>query len=172
MGVFSIMKETDLITSGSLTPARREFLKKSGSIAVMSMFGVAFFTGCSSDDTEPTPAANTPPSGNNGIIITENLVTINLAVASNLANTGGWALISQAKVLVVNMGNNVFSALTSICTHNRCETNWSFASNIFTCTCHGSRFRTDGTVATGPATQPLRNYSTNLSGNTLTISLS
>mgnify|MGYP001627196830 CR=1 FL=1 len=164
------MKKETAVSIGSLTPARREFLKKSGSIAVMSLFGVAFFTGCSTDDE--TPNQNTPPTGNNGILITNDLITINLQVATALANAGGWALIQEARVLVVNLGNNTFSALTSVCTHSQCDRNWSFANNIFTCTCHGSRFRTDGTVAQGPALQPLRTYPTNLVANTLSISLS
>jgi cytochrome b6-f complex iron-sulfur subunit len=164
------MKNEPTVSTGSLTPARRDFLKKSGSLAVMSMFGVAFFTGCSSDE-DTAPVSNTPPAGNNGILVTNELISINLQVATTLANTGGWALIQQARVLVVNLGNNTFSALTSVCTHSQCDRNWSFANDIFTCTCHGSRFRTDGTVAQGPALQPLRSYPTNLVSTTLSISL-
>jgi cytochrome b6-f complex iron-sulfur subunit len=54
--------------SGNLSEERREFLRKTGSLAVMAMFGVGFFTSCSSED-DPAPVANTPnqpPSNDSG----------------------------------------------------------------------------------------------------------
>jgi Rieske Fe-S protein len=88
-----------------------------------------------------------------------------------LATAGGWALVIEAKVLIVNLGNNTFSALTSVCTHSQCDRNWTFGSNVFTCTCHGSRFNTEGAVLTGPANRPLRSYATSLNNRTLTVNL-
>lgn len=166
------MKTTPHIQTGSLTEERREFLKKSGSMAVMSLFGVAFFTGCSSEDTEPdVPAPVTPPAAGTGITTTSSAVTVDLSVATTLAATGGWALVAASKVLIVNMGNNTFNALTSVCTHSQCDRNWTFANNLFTCTCHGSRFDRNGAVVTGPATQPLRSYAATVSNTTLTVNL-
>lgn len=161
------------IKSGSLSEARRDFLKKSGSMAVMSMFGVAFFTGCSTDDTDPNNGgSNNPPSSNTGITVTANAVTVDLAVASTLAAAGGWTLVTAAKVLIVNLGNNNFNALTSVCTHSQCDRNWTFNSNVFTCTCHGSRFNANGSVVNGPATQPLSSYPASVNNNVLTVDLS
>jgi cytochrome b6-f complex iron-sulfur subunit len=166
------MKTTTNIKSGSLSVARREFLKKSGSLAVMSMFGVAFFTSCSTDDLDPdTGGSNNPPSSNNGINVTAEAVTVDLAIASALATEGGWTLVTSAKVLIVNMGNNNFSALTSVCTHSQCDRNWTFNNNVFTCTCHGSRFNTNGSVVNGPATQPLSPYPATVTNNVLTVDL-
>ncbi|WP_373497191.1 ubiquinol-cytochrome c reductase iron-sulfur subunit [Aquiflexum sp.] len=166
------MKTTTNIKSGSLSEARREFLKKSGSLAVMSMFGVAFFTSCSTDDTEPNNGGtNNPPTSGNGISVTADAVTVDLAVATSLAAAGGWALVTAAKVLIVNMGNNSFNALTSVCTHSQCDRNWTFTNNVFTCTCHGSRFNTNGSVVNGPATQALRSYPATVSNNVLTVDL-
>ena len=165
------MKTLTEIKTGELSSARREFIKKSGAIAAMSMFGVAFFTGCSSDDPDPGSGTNNPPATGNGIVVTNGLVTVNLDLATALATAGGWALVIEAKVLIVNLGNNTFSALTSVCTHSQCDRNWTFGSNVFTCTCHGSRFSTEGAVLTGPAIQPLRSYDTNLNNRTLTVNL-
>lgn len=166
------MKTTTNIKSGSLSKARREFLKKSGSMAVMSMFGVAFFTSCSTEDTEPNNGgSNNPPSSSNGINVTADAVTVDLSLATSLAATGGWALVTAARVLIVNMGNNNFNALTSVCTHSQCDRNWTFTNNVFTCTCHGSRFNTNGSVVNGPATQALRTYSAIVSNNVLTVDL-
>ncbi|WP_373520602.1 ubiquinol-cytochrome c reductase iron-sulfur subunit [Aquiflexum sp.] len=166
------MKTTTNIKSGSLSEARRNFLKKSGSLAVMSMFGVAFFTSCSSDDMDPDMGSpTTPPATGNGINVTADAVTVDLAVASNLAAAGGWALVTAARVLIVNMGNNNFNALTSVCTHSQCDRNWTFTNNVFTCTCHGSRFNTNGSVVNGPATQALRSYPAMVTNNVLTVDL-
>lgn len=160
------------IKTGSLSEERREFLKKSGSLAVMSMFGIGFFTSCSTDNMDPTNVApKTPPAGNTGITATATAVTVDLDVATTLASTGGWTLVTESKVLIVNTGNNTFNALTSVCTHSQCDRNWSFANNLFTCTCHGSRFDRDGAVVTGPATQALRTYSTSINDKILTVNL-
>jgi cytochrome b6-f complex iron-sulfur subunit len=164
------MKTLTEIKTGELTAARRDFIKKSGALAAMSLFGVAFFTGCSSDDPAPGPV--NPPASGNGITVTNSAVTVNLDLASALATAGGWALVIEAKVLIVNLGNNTFSALTSVCTHSQCDRNWTFASNVFTCTCHGSRFNTQGAVLNGPALQPLVTYPTSLNNRTLTVDLS
>jgi cytochrome b6-f complex iron-sulfur subunit len=165
------MKTSTEIQTGELSSARRDFIKKSGALAAMSLFGVAFFTGCSSDDPNPGGGTTNPPASGSGITVTNSTVTVNLDVATALATAGGWALVIDAKVLIVNLGNNTFSALTSICTHSQCDRNWTFASNVFTCTCHGSRFNTEGVVLTGPALQPLRSYATSLNNRTLTVNL-
>lgn len=166
------MKTTTNIKTGALSEARREFLKKSGSLAVMSMFGVAFFTSCSTDDMDPNNGGtDNPPTPNNGINVTANAVTVDLSVATALAAAGGWTLVTSARVLIVNMGNNNFNALTSICTHSQCDRNWTFTNNVFTCTCHGSRFNTNGSVVNGPATQPLRTYPASVTNNVLTVDL-
>lgn len=164
------MKTITETKSGQLSPERREFIRKSGALAAMSLFGVAFFTACSSDD-DPQPNPN-PPTGGSGITVSGNTITVNLDLATALATTGGWALVVEAQTLIVNTGSNNFSALTSVCTHSGCDRNWTFAANVFTCTCHGSRFRTDGSVISGEARLPLRSYATNLNGKTLTVTKS
>jgi len=160
------------IKTGSLSDERREFLKKSGSLTVMSLFGIGFFTSCSTDDMEPTtPDLKTPPDDNNGITATATAVTVDLDVATTLSAAGGWALVTASKVLIVNMGNDTYNALTSVCTHSQCDRNWTFSNNLFTCTCHGSRFDRQGAVVTGPATQALRTYSTSINNSVLTVTL-
>lgn len=42
------------------------------------------------------------------------------------------------------------------CTHMHCDVAWNNAERTWDCPCHGSRFATDGTVWTGPATQDLQ----------------
>jgi Rieske Fe-S protein len=43
----------------------------------------------------------------------------------------------------------------SACTHLGCRLQWNAAETSWDCSCHGSRFDTDGTILTGPATKPL-----------------
>ncbi|WP_144607132.1 QcrA and Rieske domain-containing protein [Algoriphagus algorifonticola] len=158
--------------SGNLSSSRREFLEKSGSIAVMSLFGLGFFTACSSsDDMDPQQPPQTPPptsGGSNGITVSGNTVRIDLDVQTGLKTSGAWLLVVDAQTLVVNV-NGSYNALTSVCTHTGCDRNWTFGSNKFVCSCHGSEFDTNGNVLKGPANQPLRSFSTSLNNNILTI---
>lgn len=99
--------------------------------------------------------------------------TVNVDGASPLANTGAMALVQagNTSLLVTRTGATTFTALTAICTHEQCEINGS-NSGRFVCPCHGSIFSTTGSVITGPAISPLRNFATSFAGTTLTITLS
>lgn len=79
--------------------------------------------------------------------------------------TPGAALVRTADVPVgsgIIVGNTVvtqptagtFTGLSSTCTHAGCTVNEIQDAEIV-CPCHGSRFHLDGTVARGPASQPL-----------------
>ena len=167
------MENPTQIIVGRLPKSRREFLEKAGLGLVCGTMGVAFFTSCSSsEDTDPVPKTLGGNIGNtgagNGITSSGNTITIDLTIQSGLAASGGWLLIANARVLVANTGG-VYSALTSVCTHQGCTDNWAFSSGRFTCNCHGSVYDASGSVVTGPAAQNLEQYSTTVSGDILTI---
>ena len=46
-------------------------------------------------------------------------------------------------------------AVNSRCTHQGCSVYWDGDAKLFACPCHGSRFNSDGSVANGPAADPL-----------------
>ncbi|SEG44321.1 ubiquinol-cytochrome c reductase iron-sulfur subunit [Algoriphagus boritolerans] len=161
--------ENSLITrSGSLSESRRKFLEKAGTSLVLASLGVAFFTSCSTTEDADPISPNPPGNSSNGITIAGNTITINLSIQSALNTSGNWLLIQNARTLVANV-NGSFVALTSVCTHSGCDRNWTFGNNRFTCTCHGSIFDPSGNVLQGPATQPLTQFGTQVSGTTLTI---
>lgn len=47
-------------------------------------------------------------------------------------------------------------AVNSLCTHQGCGVDW--AGGAFACPCHGSSFNPDGTVSSGPASEPLTTF--------------
>lgn len=58
-------------------------------------------------------------------------------------------------------------ALNSMCTHQGCSVEWK--DDAFACPCHGSKFNTDGSVATGPATDPLSSYEAMIEGDIVLV---
>jgi cytochrome b6-f complex iron-sulfur subunit len=96
-------------------------------------------------------------------------VEIDLGAAENaaLTNTGGYKIISD--IIVVNVGNDNFIALSAICTHMGCTVSYNSSAQNFPCPCHGSVFDLNGNVVQGPATLALQKYTVTQSGNTLTI---
>ncbi len=159
--------------SGNLTEERRAFLKQSGAMAAMSAFGLSFFTACTKDVAEPDMPdedENMEEPDVEAITVTDNAVTIQLDLVEALGSSGGWILIQDANLLVVNVGGT-YSALTSVCTHQGCASSWEYDNEVFTCTCHDSKFSTAGEVLQGPAVQPLTVFNTTLANGVLTVSI-
>lgn len=72
---------------------------------------------------------------------------------------GSVTLDIQQKVFIVRAKEGYFYALSAVCTHLGCITNWKPEQGIIACPCHGSKFNTDGTKIAGPAPRPLPRFS-------------
>lgn len=63
--------------------------------------------------------------------------------------------VQQVFLVRVSAG---FMALSSICTHLGCITQWKQELGLIACPCHGSRFGRDGSVLQGPAPRGLPHF--------------
>jgi cytochrome b6-f complex iron-sulfur subunit len=61
--------------------------------------------------------------------------------------------------------NDGFYAVSAVCTHLGCITQWKPEVDMIACPCHGSKFRSDGTRIAGPAPRPLPHFSLTLSAD-------
>lgn len=58
-----------------------------------------------------------------------------------------------------------FYAVSAVCTHLGCITQWKAEANQIACPCHGSKFNPDGTKIEGPAPRPLPHFSITLTAD-------
>ena len=65
--------------------------------------------------------------------------------------------LPRRKLYVVRTARG-FVAMSAVCTHLGCMTQFEPAGERIFCPCHGSRFSPDGKVAGGPAPRPLPRY--------------
>ncbi len=70
-------------------------------------------------------------------------------------------LIADQQVYIVRVQAG-FIAVSAICTHLGCITQWKQDLNLIACPCHGSKFQRDGSVINGPAPRPLPHYAVRL----------
>jgi glycine/D-amino acid oxidase-like deaminating enzyme/nitrite reductase/ring-hydroxylating ferredoxin subunit len=63
------------------------------------------------------------------------------------------------KVAAYRDGAGKLSLCSPVCTHLKCIVGWNDAEKTWDCPCHGSRFKPDGEVISGPAEEPLEKLS-------------
>ena len=67
---------------------------------------------------------------------------------------GGGDPVTFAEEVIVTRSETGVRAFSARCTHLGCRIDRT-EGDLLVCPCHGSRFRLDGAVATGPAVRPL-----------------
>ena len=156
---------------------RKKFLKTAGSTALFTFLGIGFASCSSSTSSYDDNVVDDPTTNGgddeSGINISDNGNTVTIDLTKNdvsaLKNAGGWLLIKGADTLAVNVDGDTIRAFTSVCTHQSCSDSWTFSNQLFECTCHGSRFNTDGAVVRGPASRDLEEFNVNREGDNVTI---
>lgn len=151
--------------------SRREFcFKLAGSAIAVTPLLAILIQACNKDNpTAPDTAAGfTTIQGS----LSGSAVTVSVGSGSPLASVGGAAMVkySGGTLLAARTAQNTILVVTSICTHQGCTID-GYANSLYVCPCHGSEFHTDGSVAKGPASSPLRTYQTQLTNDVLTISV-
>ena len=116
----------------------------SGSPAVAPPPTPALPTGPPTDAQAGSAAAPPTAAGSTG---TE------LGPASDVP-VGGGRVFENLEVVVTQPVAGRFVGLTAVCTHTGCIVD-KVVDGLIECPCHGSRYRLDGTVASGPAPRAL-----------------
>lgn len=87
-----------------------------------------------------------------------------IATTSEIPVDGGKIFASHS-IVVTQPAAGTFKGFDSTCTHMGCTVG-SISDGLIHCPCHGSAFHiTDGSVANGPATQPLGTVKITVQGN-------
>jgi nitrite reductase/ring-hydroxylating ferredoxin subunit len=124
----------------------------------LAVLGAGLAAGCSTygGTSASTPAAPPPAAG------TE------LGAAADVPVGGGKVFAAQ-QVVVTQPAAGTFAAFSAICTHQGCTVD-AVADGTINCPCHGSKFAVaDGSVATGPASQPLEKKTVTVTGGKIRL---
>ncbi len=145
-------KSTDAASQSAFQPApgvsRRDFLSELtfGALGIAGLGGVALTYQYFSPNVLFEPAS-TFRAGNPDLYPV-NSVTI---------------LLDQ-QVYIVRTSDGFF-AVSAVCTHLGCVTQWKPEANMIACPCHGSKFTPEGKKLEGPAPRPLPHYSITLTAD-------
>ena len=106
----------------------------------------------------------------NRIEVPSGPIVITVADIPGLATVGTLVKLPNRFIAVKRLDATTFDAYSMLCTHQGCATD--LVAQEFVCPCHGSRFRNDGGVLQGPATESLGKFTTayNQATDELTIS--
>lgn len=72
--------------------------------------------------------------------------------------------LQDQQVYIVRMPEG-FYAVSAVCTHLGCITQWKSDADMIACPCHGSKFGADGTKIEGPAPRPLPHFAISLTAD-------
>ena len=143
----------------SCTGSRRHFLVSSLS-AVAAINGTVLLSACASLLTRTV----TPVDG---------VVRLAFNQYPDLAKRDGYLRIlpqgTTDPIYVFAKGAGQFVAVSSICTHLQC--NVESKGNQLVCPCHGSTYDRDGKVLQGPAMQPLQQFRTDATSDSVIVHL-
>lgn len=145
-------KSTDAASQNILPPAtevsRRDFLSEVtlGALGIVGLGGVALTYQYFSPNVLFEPAS-TFRAGN-----------------PDLYPVNSVTILQDQQVYIVRTSGG-FYAVSAVCTHLGCVTQWKPEANMIACPCHGSKFNPEGKKIEGPAPRPLPHYSITLTAD-------
>ncbi len=100
-------------------------------------------------------------------------VAIPLNRLKKLKRVGGSIIIrlKGEEILLARYAEDGVSAVSPICSHEKCTVAYRRRVNRFECPCHGSFFDVSGQVLNGPATKPLKTWPAHLDQGRIIVDL-
>src|SRR5258708_39352758 len=77
----------------------------------------------------------------------------------------GTATFNQEQQVYIVRIPEGFYAVSAVCTHLGCVTQWKGDAEIIACPCHGSKFKPNGAKIEGPAPRPLPHFAISLTAD-------
>ena len=148
------------------TDAQHEFDRRSVLLGMGAIGVAAALAACGdSDDDEPESPPTSPGDDENDNDDDDDDGAAAALVAASAVPVNGGVVLGDQGVVVTQPSDGQFRGFSSTCTHQGC-TVARVDDGLIQCDCHGSRFSIeDGTVANGPATQPLPEVALTLDGD-------
>lgn len=81
---------------------------------------------------------------------------------------GGGEVFTSERVVVTQPESGTFQAFSAVCTHQGCVVA-DVSGGTINCVCHGSKYNLDGTVANGPAADPLPPRQISIEGRSIVL---
>jgi Rieske Fe-S protein len=94
----------------------------------------------------------------NKVVLPTGPIVVKVADIPDLATVGKLVKLSGRFIAVKRVDASTFEAYSMVCTHQQCTID--IVGQEFHCPCHNSRFRDDGGVLQGPATDSLGKFAT------------
>lgn len=138
---------------------RREFVNWVGFGVLASSLPVAIAACQSSDPTADSEPADSATSEVDDAPREDGFAAIGtVAELEEQGSLSSKTFQGEQVAVIRNPGAEDVIAVNSLCTHQGCSVEWDGDAQVFACPCHGSTFNPDGSVATGPATDPLESF--------------
>lgn len=138
---------------------RRQFLELTGMTA-----GAFVLANCLSACKKDEEEEDTSPVGPTNIDF-----TLDLTLSANASLNGNGGFVYKDGVIVARTLSGNYIAIAQSCSHEGTTITYQGSSSRFNCSSHNSNFSESGAVINGPATRPLRQYNTALSGTSLRV---